>query len=179
MNQFAQDIGVPYYSHVPGAGSVLILRFGKDIQLVEDYYSAGSLGNFNLQVRLTVYNQTWNEIPPGQADLCIITKNSGILVTERGSSSLYTGLLTKQDVMDANEEPYFTGHEYARMVGGGLLDHIKTAGRWLWHHGPGLAKHALGKIHETTGSDVAKKGHDVLHTLGFGKGKKSLEDRVV
>lgn len=67
---------------IPSSGSLLILEFGKDIQLTEDYYSAGSLGNFNLQLNLQVYNQFPYDISP---EIVLITINSGVFVNERGT----------------------------------------------------------------------------------------------
>lgn len=67
------------------SGSLLILQFGKDIQLSEDFYASGSLGNFNLQVNLSVYNQAAYPITP---EICLITMNSGLFVNERGTLTL-------------------------------------------------------------------------------------------
>jgi hypothetical protein len=67
------------------SGSLLVLQFGKDVQLSEDFYASGSLGNFNLQVNLQVYNQAAYPITP---EICLITMNSGLFVNERGTLTL-------------------------------------------------------------------------------------------
>ena len=41
---------------VQTAGSILALRFGQDIPIVEEFYAAGSLGSFNLQFNLQLEN---------------------------------------------------------------------------------------------------------------------------
>ena len=116
----------------PTVGSVLALDFGRHIQLIEDYYAPGSLGNFQIQFNLDVYNQsTANLVTP---ELVLITVNSGVLVTERGQSSVYTGILTKQDVLDASQQEPYSVTQVTRKVGGGLLD-----------RGKALPKHFGGK----------------------------------
>jgi hypothetical protein len=125
------NISASASAFVGTVGSYLVLEFGKDIQLTEDFYAPGSLGNFNLQITLTqVYNNTQNSIgqssgtPPLQ--VVLITMNSGVFVCERGTSSTYTGILTKQDVLEASQQEAYTHNDVQRLVGGGLFDMIKS-----------------------------------------------------
>jgi hypothetical protein len=146
---------------IPASGSLLILEFGKDIQLTEDYYSAGSLGNFNLQLNLQVYNQFPYDISP---EIVLITINSGVFVNERGTSSTYTGILTKADVLSASaQEPYYQT-SVKRMVGGGFLDSLKSvAGKVLPH----LLKHGKEELMKSD-HPVAKGVSSVLGAMGYG-----------
>ena len=90
---------------VKTSGSILCLEFGRDIQLPEDWYASGSLGNFNLQVQLNVLNNTEDNIDnTNPYEIVLITMNSGVFVCERGTSQVYTGILTKQDVIDASSK---------------------------------------------------------------------------
>jgi hypothetical protein len=121
-------------------GSLLVLQFGKDIPL-PDYYAPSSLGNFNLQIRLNVYNQsttyagsststyatagsTGETITP---EICMITMNSGVFVSDRGTSNIYTGILTKQDVLNTSELVPYTTTQVETLVGGKMNDRIKSA----------------------------------------------------
>jgi len=70
---------------IPTSGSLLILEFGKDIQLTEDYYASGSLGNFNLQIQIQAYNNFPYAVTP---EIVLITVNSGLFVNERGTLTL-------------------------------------------------------------------------------------------
>ena len=143
------------------AGSLLILEFGKDIQLTEDYYSSGSLGNFNLQVNVTAYNQQQYTISP---EMVIICMNSGLFVNERGTSSTYTGILTKQDVLEASaQEPVFQS-SVRRMVGGGFLDTLKSVAGHLMPHVMKHGKEYLSK-HE---HPAARAAASALGALGYG-----------
>lgn len=107
-------------------GSVLCLDFGRHIQLIEDYYAPGSLGNFQVQFNVNVLNQSSGNVTP---DLVLITVNSGVFVTERGQSSVYTGILTKQDVLDASQQEAYGQASIKRKVGGAHLDGGKALPR--------------------------------------------------
>lgn len=150
---------------IPTAGSLLILEFGKDIQLTEDYYASGSLGNFNLQLTLQVANQLPYAVTP---EIVLITMNSGIFVNERGTSSTYTGILTKQDVLEASAQPPMFQSSVRRMVGGGFLDTLKSVAMSALPH---LGKYALSKGVEKLGQmshPVAQAAHHVAKALGAG-----------
>ena len=76
-------------TNVHTSGSILCLEFGRDIQLPEDFYASGSLGNFNLQVQLNVLNNTENNIDnTNPYEIVLITMNSGVFVCERGTSQV-------------------------------------------------------------------------------------------
>jgi hypothetical protein len=130
---------------VPLSGSYLILEFGKDIQLTEDFYSCGSLGNFNLQCDVVATNNTTYAIAAGDVELVCITMNSGVFVCERGTSATYTGILTKQDVLEASAQEYYTHDDVKRLVGGGFWDSIKSGVSSLAKKGMKMGKEHLAK----------------------------------
>lgn len=144
----ASDIsgGLPLVSYVPLSGSYLVLEFGKDIQLTEDFYAAGSLGNFNLQCTINVNNNTgYAPANSEEWELIVITMNSGVFVCERGTSATYTGILTKQDVLDASAQEYYTHDDVKRLVGGGFFDSIKSGLSSLAKKGLKMGKEHLRK----------------------------------
>jgi len=112
----AQTIPVTYLSRfVATIGSLFVLD-AVDLGL-EDYLSSGSLGQFNLQMNVTVRNQ----FPYGIAtpELCIICCNEGIFSTIAGSSSVMTGMLTREKVlMTKDMEPTVDSESFRRFVGG-------------------------------------------------------------
>ena len=143
------------------SGSVLMLEFGQHIQLTEDYYASGSLGNFNLQINITAYNQQLYGFSP---EIVLICMNSGLFVNERGTSSTYTGILTKQDVLEASsQEPVFQS-SVKRMVGGGFLDTLKSVAGHIMPHVLKMGKEHLMK-HE---HPVARGVASALGALGYG-----------
>jgi hypothetical protein len=125
-------------------GSYLMLDLAKHLELGESFNAPGSLGSFQLQFNVQienymsssvggVENNTQNtssllDVPLAGIipEIVVIPVNSGIMVTERGQTSCYTGILTKSDVLDASlQEPY--GHmELKRIVGHGHGDSSKA-----------------------------------------------------
>jgi len=100
---------------VQTAGSILCLRYGQDIPIVEEFYAPGSLGSFNLQFNLQLQN--YDTTGAGQVEICLMCVNSGLFITSQGVSSTYTGILTKSDVLAASEmKPVSERH--LRLVGG-------------------------------------------------------------
>jgi len=161
-----------YIFPTPTCGSLLILEFGSDIEL-PDYLSPGSLGSFQIQFSLQVANQTTtytqaasNEIPanttigfPSGAtgitpELVLITMNSGVFVCDRGTSSVYEGLLSKQDVLDASMQPPYTSHDVQRLVGGSIHDKLKSAIGHVMHKKGHHHAHRHHKHHEEIGGSL-------------------------
>jgi hypothetical protein len=138
------------FKSVSTCGSLLVLEFGHDIQLVEDFFAPGSLGNFNIQVQLRCDNQmnasVGNQAGDIPIELVMITMNSGVFVCERGTSSTYTGILTRADVLEASEQDPYTRSDVQRMVGGGFLDMIKSGVRKLAPIAKEAAKAALPHV---------------------------------
>ena len=152
----------------------MILEFGKDINLSEDFYAAGSLGNFNLQLNLTVLNNTSAALT--QLEIVLITMNSGVFVCERGTSSTYTGILTKQDVLDCSAQEPFFKQDVKRLVGGGWLDSLKSVVGKVLPHIARFGKEHLAKMD----NPFAKAGASVLGAMGYGaSGGKKLNDRLM
>lgn len=163
----------------PLPGSYLVLEFGKDIQLTEDFYAAGSLGNFNLQIKLTCQNNNSYALGPatlvdtelGQnLDLVLITMNSGVFVCERGTSSTYTGILTKQDVLEASQQDHYTHDDVKRLVGGGIFDMIKSGVSKLASKGKEMAMEHGTKLLKKHGKKLLNKGKE----MAMSKGKEML-----
>jgi hypothetical protein len=99
-----------------------LLDFATVVQLTEEFYAPGSLGNFQLQFTLQVANQDIVNIAAGGLELVLVVVNSGIMVTDRGQTSTYTGILTKSDVLDASEQEPLSISDVKRIVGSGHQD---------------------------------------------------------
>ena len=96
---------------------------------------------------------------------------SGVFVNERGSSSTFLGLLTKQDVLDALQQQPYNNNEVRRMVGGGFLDNIRSALGWIQSKLP-----MVGGVLEHVPRQYTQTGANVLRTLGYGKGQKPIDN---
>jgi len=111
---------------IPTTGSLLVLNPAYDLSL-PDYISCGSLGNYNFQFSCNVTNQYGFTIQP---EIIVICVNSGIFTTQQGVSAVYTGILTKEMVLDAKttqQASAFKSMEVKRMTGGQMLNMPLTA----------------------------------------------------
>lgn len=107
-------------SKVATTGSLLVLNPVFDFSL-PSYLSASSLGQYQFQFNIRVKNQF--DFTVVQPEICIITVNSGIFATQQGTSQIFTGILTKEQVLRTKEQnpvPHLASNEYARLVGGKL-----------------------------------------------------------
>lgn len=111
---------------VSTTGSLLVLSPAFDLSL-PDYLSNGSIGQYNFQMQLNVTNQSSSAITP---EICIVCVNSGVFTTIAGSSSIFTGILTKQMVLSTKQEEAVdpvSSAMYKRMVGGNLCNMVASA----------------------------------------------------
>jgi hypothetical protein len=109
-------------SRVGTTGSLLVLNPVYDFSL-PSYLSASSLGQYQFQFNLRVANQY--DFTVVQPEICIITMNSGIFATQQGTSQIFTGILTKEQVLRTKEQnpvAHLDSVEYKRMVGGKLMN---------------------------------------------------------
>jgi hypothetical protein len=107
-------------AQIATTGSLLVLNPVFDFSL-PSYLSASSLGQYQFQFNLRVTNQF--DFTIAQPEICIITMNSGIFATQQGTSQIFTGILTKEQVLRTKEQnpvPHLASDEYKRMVGGKL-----------------------------------------------------------
>lgn len=104
-------------SSVGTTGSFLVLSPALNLSL-SNMLSNSSIGQFNFQFNITVSNNLGQTVTP---EILVITANSGMFVTSMGSSSIFTGLLTKQLVLDASEkqsENPIQSSMMSRLIGG-------------------------------------------------------------
>jgi len=103
---------------LPSIGSILILNPAMDFGM-QSYYTASSGGQYNLQFSMNVTNQDTDFAV--DAEICLICVNSGMFITENGTSSTQTGILTKEVVLSAkNKSSDMDNSIYNRVVGGAV-----------------------------------------------------------
>lgn len=147
-------------------GSVLVLDFGRHIQLQENWYAPGSLGSFNFQVQVQYTNNTGVAYVNPQLNVAFLS--SGVFATTNGQSAAYIGVLNKEEVLKAMEQEPVSHHTLQRLVGGkrGLFHGLKSmahrAFRFARHH-PELMKHAASAV-----MSHPKAAH-AMSALGFGE----------
>lgn len=111
---------------VPLVGSMLVLDFGKHIQITESYYAAGSLGVFSFQYKVQLKNQSAVQLNASDYELITVIMNSGVVSIMKGSCSVFQGILTKSDVLSASTMPKSYTGDVERLVGGQFLDNLKS-----------------------------------------------------
>ena len=95
-------------------------------------------------------------------------------MNEKGTSSTYTALLTKQDVLDSLQQVAYAHSEVHRMVGGSFLDNLRGSLGWIHSKLP-MVKHVLNHIPHA----YAQTGAKVLDALGYAKPQGKLADRCM
>jgi len=129
----AAMIGVNSYisNKLSTSGSLVYLTMAKHVQLVEDFYSASSIGNFNLTVTVNYTNkvQPVPQLSPITPQLFVYVQNEGLFISEKGSSSTFTAVLNKNDVLDASMQgqPELTSMEAEGLAGSGMPDKLLGA----------------------------------------------------
>jgi hypothetical protein len=113
------------YKQISTCGSVLALEMARHIEL-DDVYSCGSIGAFQLQFKLDLENNTTNNIASGAYEIVLITMNSGVFTVERGTSQTYTAILSRADVLSVSSQPSVSKSAVARLVGGSWEDSFKS-----------------------------------------------------
>ena len=109
-------------ANVGTTGSLLVVS-PTDLSL-PSYLAPGSLGNFQLSLSVSVSNQSSAAV---DSELVVIAVNSGFMVTQMGQSAVYTGVLTREAVLDAKQQKPVSESQYHRLVGGKLLNRVCTA----------------------------------------------------
>jgi hypothetical protein len=150
-NNAANATGVG--TDIATTGSLLVLSPSYQLSL-PDMLSSGSIGQYNFQFQINVTNNSNQTFVP---EICIICVNSGIFSTIAGSSNIYTGILTKQMVLDAktNDESVdpVSSVQYQRMVGGSMVNRVATAAAKL-----PFVRHLAEKMKRMVGMGVSSGG---------------------
>jgi hypothetical protein len=139
-------------------GSLIVLNPAFDLSL-PDFCSNGSLGQFNLQFDITCINQYGAAVVPEIVVVCI---NSGIMTTQSGVTSTFTGVLTKDMVMSAKAMPAISSAIDREMVGGRMLNNH----RFAHHKHHAVHHHAIGgNTSGGSGGASSGGGRHALHHL--------------
>ena len=164
-----------YGYDVSSTGGFVIVNPALDMTLQEDYYSCGSIGQFQMQVKIQCENWFEETFAANDVELVVMTMDSGVMVNQAGSTQKYIGILSKDVVLNASKsnEVYY-GEDVERLVGGSILDRVKgSLGSLLSKLRPILStgRTLLEKVDDPR----AQKGAEILKSLGYGKKKKSLD----
>lgn len=150
-------------------GSILVIDAAS--LSLPSYLVAGNLGNFQFQITLNMTNNYAAAITP---ELVIITANSGVFVTEQGTSTTFTGILTKELTLSTQEmkdTPAISRVMDERMIGGKMLHRgIARHPKYVAQHmkkmsGAGYSSGVSGAGYSTGVSGGAVHKKSKLHKL--------------
>jgi len=106
---------------VPTIGSILVVDPAIDLSIATEYSNMSS-GQFNMQFTINVYNQTAEAITPTMYMICV---NSGVFMTERGTSRFDIGLLDKKQVLETKGQVAVLDKDtYEDTVVGGSIENL-------------------------------------------------------
>jgi hypothetical protein len=134
---------------IPSLGSLTVIDPVRDLG-ISDYLSSGSLGQFSFQCTIQYNNIHNHSNTPAsvsttdfnECEFAILANYGGILINDKGSSSVMSGLLTKQAVLEAKssgksvvdyeEIQQLTGGNFGKMgtsMLGSVVDKAKNFGK--------------------------------------------------
>jgi len=112
-------------------GSVVALRFGKDISLGSSL-CPGTQGNFSFQAKVTCRNQTNFVLPGIQLNLIVVEEGTMNISNNHVITSI--GPIGRQDVLNSKNGSVVQYHPPNSIYGSGFLDKLKsmwnTIGPW-------------------------------------------------
>ena len=101
------------------------------------------------------------------------------MIFDRGSSSTFVGLLTRDAVLQTKDSSDHVTLAYAKhMVGGGWHHSALNGLRWLHNHGISAAKNW---VKDHINHPIANKAVEVASALGYGQtgGANKLQSRLM
>lgn len=110
-------------SYVGTVGSVLCIEFGSDIPM-DPLEAAGKLSQSMFQVSATVTNVSNRNL---DCSLYIVTSIDGTFTVMNGQSFQNLGVITSQDILDADRKPYILKRDLEDPEGGDFMTGLKTA----------------------------------------------------
>jgi hypothetical protein len=137
-------------------GSILVLKPAYNFNL-PTFLSGGSLGQFGLQITLNAINYLSYDVE--NPDMVVVVVNSGLMVTQQGSSSLYSGLLTKNMVLETKQQsPAIDSSTLTNLTGGSIQESCSTGLRKVLkkHFGKGYSGGGFSGGQSKIGEEVGK-----------------------
>jgi len=126
-------------------GSPVILEFGKDINLSDDWAAPGIGGQNTLYVTAQVDNNT--VAPLANVELSIITVHASMMVSMLGNSTVFENFLTSDQVLTVSKEgPYNASEPFqGQLTGGSWWNSIRSFWKKNKKYATG-AKNVLNKV---------------------------------
>jgi hypothetical protein len=105
-------------------GSVLVLELGSDIPLLDESLAPGVITNFNVQISNLNITNTSNATKNYQVVVCAMLE--GLMAVKNNTCNLSTGLLSREQVLNAPLTTRTHAHTAYSLSGGGFFDRLKS-----------------------------------------------------
>lgn len=108
-------------------GSILVIDPAYDLSLGNSEITNNSIGQYSMQFSISITNNYSEDVAP---EIMLICCNSGLLSTQLGTSSLQTGLLTKEMVLNtlSKSKSYESAGMSHALEGAGLDQSMSMSG---------------------------------------------------
>lgn len=117
-------LDMSFYEFTEETGSVIAISFAKDVSLGESSLAVGTLGSF--EMLLDVNFKNINPFDDINFDLNVLVVNNGVMTLSKGSCVINTGILSRQDVLEAQElEPSIYEEQIDLYRGGSFYSSFK------------------------------------------------------
>ena len=151
-------------TEIASLGSIVVIDPVRDLGL-SDFLSSGSLGQFSFQATVS-YSNILNHVHGSSStnadgweslEIATICNYAGILISDKGSSSTMSGLLTKQSVLEAKSsgKSVIDYEQVQQLTGGNAYKNGLTSfGSLYSRYNPKLMK---GKVENISSQSIAFK----------------------
>jgi len=147
-------------------GGFLVLKPSRDIVL-QTGQAPSNVGNYTLQFNYTVYNPTKSSVTAW--NLTTITANSGFFESIKGSSRVVKGVLSQEDVINADKKGALTRGELNRFVGGRVSGLNK-----MMSHSISKVKPLLNSLMPYVASKAQQLGPMAMNAISRGISKRLM-----
>ena len=144
-------------------GYCLKLVFGKDIPLM-DNESAGTRGDYNIQIEITARNGSKQAIVTSFTDMYV---NLGQVIISPNECRVQTGLLDLKDNIEAENQ----GHSYhvaGDITGGGLFSALGKFAKKVPHLAKSVVKHAPHLVKTARALNEVRKDPSMANVMAAG-----------
>lgn len=146
-------------------GGIVCIELSKDVGL-HDNESEGILGNFNLQVQMTVTNT--NQVDTITPDMYIVAVYDGTLVISNTSAMASIGVVSKEEVLMAPMSDSISFNELQTIYGGDFFGRFKN---FLGDVNSFLKKYKpISAISGAIPHPTAQAVSNLAKTFGYGEG---------
>jgi len=154
-------------------GSIVCIEFASDIGL-DSIEAPGKLGQYMLQVQVTATNVSDDATLVPTLYLIVVSEGS-FTIEGLGKASTNIGVITSQDILDAQSNPFVSYKDVEEVNGGNFFSGLKDFGRKLLHGAKDVnsflrENKPISAISGIIPHPTAQRVSQIAASLGYGEG---------